>query len=274
MDDEFTRRSFLSEQLVGKLIDKDVRGFQRILSRGEALSVESAQETVGALILRSGHNNEELRRIAERPHAELLVWVRRIIRHDLERQLFNKLSDKETKRIVPRGYDRDRKAFKAEIKGLISKLPYTTQELKRIVDLSPAAFERELTKKIIPRLKEITEASISQELKRAGLSEGRREPRRPAEKLKSESSGQLELSAQRLEGYQSRSSRLKLPPNKREELNDRVVRKVNEFIDGGKGTHFEAFVWASNNSKRFFNYQLSLKAIEGRYQRNKKKLKD
>ena len=68
----------------------------------------------------------------------------------------------------------------------------------------------------------------------------------------------------------ARTGRLKLTRNKRETLNDRIVAKVHSFIDQGKGTFREAFIFLAANSKKLLKHELSAKAIEGRYYRTPK----
>lgn len=65
----------------------------------------------------------------------------------------------------------------------------------------------------------------------------------------------------------SNTKRLLLTPSEMESLNSKIVEKVNDFIDSGKGTQEQAFIKLSINSKKIFNYSLTKGAVEGRYKR-------
>lgn len=65
--------------------------------------------------------------------------------------------------------------------------------------------------------------------------------------------------------------RIKLPPNKKEELNDKIVSEVRDLIDSGWGTQNKIFEELSKNSLKIFKLKLTAKQIEGRYTRNKNK---
>jgi len=68
--------------------------------------------------------------------------------------------------------------------------------------------------------------------------------------------------------------RLNLSPNKREQINDRIVRNTWDFWDKGKGSQEDAFEYISKNSKKLLGEKLSKGAVEGRFKRNnKRKLK-
>jgi hypothetical protein len=65
--------------------------------------------------------------------------------------------------------------------------------------------------------------------------------------------------------------RLRLSPNAIEVLNKKIVNAVEEFIDLGRGTLQQAYTHVAERSKEELGHELSAKAIEGRYIRNKKK---
>ncbi len=67
------------------------------------------------------------------------------------------------------------------------------------------------------------------------------------------------------------SKRLNLPRGKREELNSKIVEAVEIFIDEGRGSLEQAFHHLSQTSLEKFGYDLSPKALEGRYSRNKER---
>lgn len=66
----------------------------------------------------------------------------------------------------------------------------------------------------------------------------------------------------------TKQPRLKLSPNAREVLNDKIVTEINDYIDAGKGTINQACAYLSGVSKKKLGYELSEKAIEGRYWRS------
>jgi hypothetical protein len=84
-------------------------------------------------------------------------------------------------------------------------------------------------------------------------------------------------SGQSTEQENRKGRRLKLNRNENEQLNDRIVKKVNELVDSGSATQrqaFEILAEQSQKSKKLFGFALTPKQIEGRFNRNKKKVPD
>jgi hypothetical protein len=85
------------------------------------------------------------------------------------------------------------------------------------------------------------------------------------------------LSGQSTEQENRKGRRLKLNRNENEQLNDRIVKKVRELVYKGKATQrqaFEILAEESRKSKKLFGFALTAKQIEGRFNRNKKKVPD
>lgn len=64
---------------------------------------------------------------------------------------------------------------------------------------------------------------------------------------------------------------LKLSPNKREALEDKIVEAIEDYHDRGMGSFRQAFIYYAFHSPVCFGYLLTKKQIEGHYNRSKKK---